>query len=105
MWSMLKNRHRYVNGFFKGKSIPEQEERLIASGFYAIYVTLRNAYEAGNYSDFRIDLKEMLNDEFSLTVLKSLKSELLKPRQKLMAFLLKKKLYFALYYSKNLLFR
>ena len=105
MWSMLKNRHRYVIGFFKEKCIPEQEDRLIASGFYAIYVTLRNAYEAGNFIRFKMDLKEMLTDEFSFNVLKSLKYELLKPRQKLMAFLLKRKLYLTLYYSKNLLFR
>jgi glycosyltransferase involved in cell wall biosynthesis len=105
MWGMLKERHRRVLEFFRDMDIPHVKERLIASGFYAVYVTLRNAYELNSYKNFKAEIKQMLQDDLSKDILDSLIDKLLKPRQKLMVFFLKRKMYFALYHSKKLLFR
>jgi glycosyltransferase involved in cell wall biosynthesis len=105
MWKMLKTRHQRVLDYFKDKSLPQLEERLSASAFYAVYVTLRNAYELDKYSDFRKEISQMVGDPDSRSMINSLNTDLLRPRQKMMVFLLKNRLYIAAYYMKNALFK
>ena len=104
MWDMLKERHRRVEDFFCNLRNIEIYDRVAASGFYAVYVTLRNAYEQNDYGKFKYDISCMLKDSFSKKVLKKIDFRKLRPRQKLMIILLSCRMYFALYKLKNALF-
>ena len=105
MWNMLKNRHLRVEDFFKGSKSGQKEQRLWASGFYAIYVTLRNAYEQNDFKAFKAEIKEMLDDSTAKDILNKLPNEFLRPRQKMMVLLMKMHFYRGLYGAKNLLFK
>lgn len=105
MWSMLKKRHEYVEDFFKDDHSLDVAKRLWASSFYAVYVTLRNAYGLDKFWDFRREIKQMLSDELSRKALSTCQGELLRPRQKMMVFLLKFRMYYILYHTKSLLFK
>ncbi|WP_051205867.1 glycosyltransferase family 2 protein [Butyrivibrio sp. FC2001] len=105
MWKMLKNRHLRVLEFFKDSRSSQKQQRLWASGFYAIYVTLRNAYEQNDYRAFKAEMKEMLSDELSKDILSNLPDNLLKPRQKMMVLLMKLHSYRGLFTAKKLLFK
>lgn len=104
MWSMLKKRHEYVIDFFKNIQLPDVEDRLLASAFYAMYITLRNAYEIPQYSEFKKEISGMLTDSLPEIVFSKFNKALLRPRQKIMFFLLKRKWYLILYHSKRMLF-
>ncbi len=105
VWNKLKSRHEKIERVFQNDSSKEVTQRLLASAFYTIYVTLTNAYELSGYNLFRKDVKDMLTDEFALKTLKNLPGKMLSPRQKIMVFLLKYKQYFALYYFKRVMFK
>ncbi len=106
MWNRLKNRHKQVTEFFnnypKSKAI---SERVWASGFFSVYVALRNAYEKGTYNDFKKEMKAVRRDPLIHDVFKNINYALLRPRQKMMVFLLKNNMYLTLYKAKRLLFR
>ena len=106
MWKRLKNRHQLVVNFFK--HYPQNihiRERVWASGFFSIYVALRNAYELDNYQQFKSEITEVLNDSMAKDILKSTPYNLLTLRQRLMHALLCKHMYYILYISKKLIFK
>ena len=52
-------------------------------------MTLRNADEQNDYMSFKVEIREMLNDVLAKDILDDLPTNLLKPRQKLMVFLMR----------------
>ena len=104
---MLKSRQQHICSFFE-KIQPQPEQlnyRLLASAFYAIYVSLRNAYELNSFADFKKDIEQILNDKLAHKTLKELPQKIMSPRQKLMVILLRLKWYRGLYYFQKLLFK
>lgn len=105
IWQLCKNRHFRIVDFFIDKTDSRIQERVSASGFFSVYVTLRNAYESGGYISFKKELKEMIGDDSFKPILSGLDNKLLRPRQKIMVLLLRHRCYYFLYHAKKILFR
>ncbi|XME03222.1 glycosyltransferase family 2 protein [Lachnospiraceae bacterium C1.1] len=105
IWRMCKNRHERVAEFFADTNEKKVRERITASGFFSVYVTLRNAYELDDYSKFKDEIIEMLNDSAYKHIIKEIDFGLLRPRQKMMVILLKLKSLWLLYNFRTRLFR
>ncbi len=105
IWQLCKNRHLRIVEFFNDNMDSRIQKRVSASGFFSVYVTLRNAYESGGYISFKKELKEMIGDDTFKPILLELDNKLLRPRQKVMVVLLRFRCYFFLYHVKNILFR
>ena len=103
MWEMLKKRHMLVEDYFNAHKI-EDKERLIASAFYAIYVSVTNSYLHGNVKDCVEELRVIRKDPFAIKALKELRTDLLRPRQKLFYILFKLRCYHLVYHFRNIMF-
>lgn len=103
MWDMLKKRHKLVEGYFEKNRI-RNDERLRASAFYAIYVSVTNAYLLGDAKSCVSELKTIRSDVFAQETLKDLNVNLLRPRQKLFYYLFKSKCYHLVFVFRNVMF-
>lgn len=103
MWDMLKKRHMLVEEYFKAHNIKDKD-RLIASAFYAIYVSVTNSYLHGNVTECVKELREIRKDPLAVKTLKEIRTNLLRPRQKLFYILFKMRCYHLVYYFRNKMF-
>ena len=103
MWNMLKNRHALIETYFEEQGI-KNDDRLIASAFYAIYVSVTNSYILGNRKDCVKELKTIRKDAFARRTLNKIRTDLLRPRQKLFYYLFKMKCYSLVYLFRNVMF-
>lgn len=103
MWNMLKKRHSLVETYFAEHDIKD-DDRLNASAFYAIYVSVTNSYLLGNRKDCTKELKTIRKDSFARNTLNRINTELLRPRQKMFYYLFNMKCYSLVYWARNILF-
>ena len=103
MWNMLKKRHMLVEEYFKAHNIKDKD-RLIASAFYAIYVSVTNSYLHGNVTECVKELRAIRKDPFAVKTLKEIRTKLLRPRQKMFYMLFKLRYYHLVYYFRNTMF-
>ena len=103
MWDMLKKRHMLVEEYFKAHNIKDKD-RLIASAFYAIYVSVTNSYLHGNVTECVKELRAIRKDSFAVKTLKEVRTKLLRPRQKMFYMLFKLRCYHLVYHFRNTMF-
>jgi hypothetical protein len=104
MWEMLKKRHQLVMSFLKENGRTDNRDRIWASAFYAVYVSVTNAYNLRSYFRVKEELKTIRNDSFTCKVLRGTDKSLLRPRQLLFYRLFYFRFYFGVFLFRNLLF-
>lgn len=103
MWNMLKKRHILVEDYFKENNIKD-DDRLMASAFYAIYVSVTNSYLIGNRNGCVKELRTIREDSFARDTIRRINTKLLRPRQKMFYYLFKMRCYSLVYILKNAMF-